>query len=196
MLLPWVALVLAGSALQAYPPVNVYPIPNEPSTAITAESTQTHISSAELQVLRIRVLQLTTPPVLPAVDKLPGAPVPGALKPVMPLMPPKAAVPYPSRKIWIGLAAGEHAAAIFDAWTTRRSLETGHTQELNPLVKPFSQSAAVYPALQVLPTASDFFSRMMMHSSHPLFRRTWWLPQTVGMAASILSGVHNLQYTH
>jgi hypothetical protein len=118
------------------------------------------------------------------------------MKPVMPLMPPKAAVRYPSRKIWIGLAAGEHAAAIFDAWSTRRSLETGHTQELNPLVKPFSQSAAVYPALQVLPTACDFFSRMMMRSSHPLFRKTWWLPQTVGMAASILSGAHNLQFTH
>lgn len=196
MLLPWVALVLAGSALQAYPPVNVYPIPNQPSVAITAQSTQAQISVAELQALPIRVLQLTTPPVLPALDSLPGAPVPRPMKPVMPLMPPKAAVRYPNRKIWIGLAAGEHATAIFDAWSTRRSLETGHTQELNPLVKPFSRSAAVYPALQVLPTASDFFSRTMMHSSHPVFRKTWWLPQTVGMAASILSGVHNLQYTH
>jgi hypothetical protein len=32
----------------------------------------------------------------------------------------------------------------------------------------------------------------MMVSEHPLLRRVWWLPQSLGTAASLASGAHNL----
>ena len=192
MLLVLVALVLSGPTLRPYPTPNLRSIPSEPSATTTAENPRPEIGLAELQVLRIRVVPLTTPPVLPPVES--AAPVTSGT--VASLPQPKAVIKLPSRKIWIGLAAGEHAAAIFDAWTTRRSLATGYTRELNPLVRPFSRSAAVYPALQVVPTAFDLISRRMMQSSHPLLRKTWWLLPTMGMTASILCGVHNLQFMH
>ena len=189
MLLTWVALVLT-STLSPNPIPDAHPIPIQPSVAIAAKSENPAISPIELQALRIRALQFTTPPLLSAVQKLP-APAALRAKPFEELS--NVGARYPSRQMWVVLAVGQHAGALFDAWSTRTSLQTSHTRELDPLVRPFSHSAAVYPALQVVPTALDFLSRKMMRSPHPLFRKSWWIPQTVAMTAFVLSGAHNLR---
>jgi hypothetical protein len=101
------------------------------------------------------------------------------------------------RQVWIwgGLLAAEHSAAAFDGWTTRRSLTSGNGYERDPLMKPFANSAAIYPMLQIAPFGVDLVSHRMMSSRHAFFRRTWWIPQTVSIAASFWSGARNLHVT-
>jgi hypothetical protein len=104
--------------------------------------------------------------------------------------------PEPSQReirTWRGLLLAEHSAAIFDAWTTRESLISGNGYERNPLMKPFADSAAIYPALQVTPVGFDFLSHAMMRSRNPLLRKTWWLPQATSIAASIWCGSRNIR---
>jgi hypothetical protein len=95
-------------------------------------------------------------------------------------------------KMWRGLLVAEHSAAIFDAATTRDSLASGNGYERNPLVRPFANSPAIYPALQIAPVAFDFLSHAMMRSRNPLLRKTWWLPQATSMAASLWCGSRNI----
>jgi len=95
-------------------------------------------------------------------------------------------------KLWYALSAAGHGAATFDAWTTRRVITSGRGQELNPLLRPFANSSALYGAIQVGPSLLDYLGRRMMRSEKPWVRRMWWLPQVVGTASSLLSGGHNL----
>ncbi len=97
------------------------------------------------------------------------------------------------KRAWIGLTVAQHSAAVFDAWSTRKSITSGNGHELNPLVKPFANSNAVYPALQVVPLGFDFLSRRMMKSSNPVARKLWWLPQAGSSVTSVLSGLNNLR---
>ena len=96
------------------------------------------------------------------------------------------------RKTWYGLMAAAHAAAGFDAWTTRRAISSGYGREANPFLKPFASSNAIYAAIQVSPSFMDFLGKRMMVSQNPWIRKVWWLPQTAGASASILAGRHNL----
>jgi len=50
----------------------------------------------------------------------------------------------------------------------------------------------MYVVVQALPTVLDYVSRRMMRSQHEFLRNTWWLPQAVSAAVSVVSGVHNL----
>jgi hypothetical protein len=93
---------------------------------------------------------------------------------------------------WEALLVAQHSAAIFDAWSTRQAITSGNGYERNPLMKPFANSAAIYPMLQIAPSGVDFFSRRFMNSNHVLLRRTWWVPQTVSIAASLWCGTQNL----
>jgi hypothetical protein len=95
-------------------------------------------------------------------------------------------------RIWRGLLAAEHSAAIFDAMTTRDSVASGNGYERNPLVRPFASSAAIYPALQVAPVGLDFLSHYMMRSRSSLLRKTWWLPQVASITASLWCGSRNI----
>src|SRR6266566_2166946 len=63
------------------------------------------------------------------------------------------------RKTWYGLMAAAHAAAGFDAWTTRRAISSGYGREANPFLKPFASSNAIYAAIQVSPSFMDFLSK-------------------------------------
>jgi len=85
-----------------------------------------------------------------------------------------------------------HAAAGFDAWTTRRAISSGYGREANPFLKPFASSNAIYAAIQVSPSFMDFLGKRMMVSQNPWIRKFWWLPQTAGASASLLAGRHNL----
>jgi hypothetical protein len=95
--------------------------------------------------------------------------------------------------LWQALVLSQHSAAFFDAWSTRKALTSGNGYERNPLLRPFAQSATIYPATQAVPFALDFLSYRMMRSKHPLLRRTWWLPQAVSIAGSAWCGTRNMR---
>lgn len=97
----------------------------------------------------------------------------------------------PSRRKWLALAAAEHAAAAFDAYSTRRAVNLGAV-EADPMMRPFAQSPAIYAAIQVAPVALDFAARRMQRSQNGFLRRTWWLPQSAAAGMFLFSGVHNL----
>lgn len=96
------------------------------------------------------------------------------------------------RKIWYGLALAGHSAAGFDAWTTNHEIAAGHARELDPLMRPFAGNASIYIATQVGPAILDYVGKRMMYNRHAWVRHVWWLPQALGTAGSLFSGVHNL----
>jgi hypothetical protein len=98
----------------------------------------------------------------------------------------------PSRKMWLALSIAQSSAAGFDAYSTRRALDTG-AHEADPFMRPFASSPAIYAAIQVAPVVLDFTARHMQRSELPLIRHTWWLPQTLGTGLYLFSGVHNMQ---
>jgi hypothetical protein len=54
-----------------------------------------------------------------------------------------------AKKVALALMlAAAHGAAGFDAWTTRRALQSPSAHERNPLMKPFAGSEAMYMATQ------------------------------------------------
>jgi hypothetical protein len=97
----------------------------------------------------------------------------------------------PSRRQWIALAIAEHAAATFDAISTRQAINRGAV-EADPLMKPFAQSPAIYAAIQVAPVALDFAARRMQRSPNRFLHNTWWVPQSAATGMFIFSGVHNV----
>ena len=115
------------------------------------------------------------------------------------LIPPVVVAPAPrkpevslrQREVFYSLMAAEHGAAVLDAWSTRQVLQQGGS-ELDPLVRPFAHSAALYPALQVTPFAVDYFAAKLMRSNHSVLRKLWWVPQVVATSGSVYCGVANL----
>jgi hypothetical protein len=99
------------------------------------------------------------------------------------------------RKTWYALVVTSHAAAGFDAWSTRRAVALGYS-EGNPLLRPFANSNAIYVATQVSPAVMDYVGKRMMVSQHGWIRRMWWLPQVAGSGFSIGAGVHNVGIVH
>lgn len=96
------------------------------------------------------------------------------------------------KRAWLALVALQHGSAAFDAWSTRQSILSGNGYERDPLMKPFAGSAAIYPALQVLPIGLDYLSNRMMRSSNGMIRRFWWIPQSVSTVGFVWSGARNL----
>jgi len=97
----------------------------------------------------------------------------------------------PSTRTWLALSLVQHGAAAFDAYSTRQAIGRGAV-EVDPLMRPFAHSPAMYGAIQVGPVLLDILSRRMQRSENQFFRRTWWVPQSVSTAGFIFSGVHNL----
>jgi hypothetical protein len=96
----------------------------------------------------------------------------------------------PSRRDWIVLAVFEHSAGAFDAYTTRQAIGRGAVEE-DPMMRPFAHSPAIYAAIQVGPVLCDLLARRMQRSENPMFRRLWWMPQSISTAAFLSSGIHN-----
>jgi hypothetical protein len=101
------------------------------------------------------------------------------------------AEPPPSRRAWLALSLVQHGAAAFDAYSTRQAVSRGGV-EIDPVMRPFAQSPGLYAAIQVGPVVLDFVARKMQRSQNDFVRRMWWLPQSLGTATSLYSGVHNL----
>lgn len=97
-----------------------------------------------------------------------------------------------ANRLWYALTVANHSAATFDAWSTRRVIRRGSGYEMNPLMRPFAHSSALYPAIQVGPTLLNLIGRKMQQSQNTWARRFWWVPQTVGTIGSFWSGFHNL----
>jgi hypothetical protein len=96
-----------------------------------------------------------------------------------------------NKKIWYSLVGVNHAAAGFDAWSTRDSIQRG-ARELNPLLKPFATSNAMYAANQVVPFGMDYLGRRLMRSNNAFLRKMWWVPQTASAVCSLAAGIHNM----
>jgi hypothetical protein len=97
-----------------------------------------------------------------------------------------------NKRIWLALSAAGHGSATFDAWTTRRVISSGAGYEMDPLLRPFAGNASIYVAIQAGPALLEYFGHRMMNSHRTWERRTWWVPQTLGAAMNLASGVHNL----
>ena len=97
----------------------------------------------------------------------------------------------PSRRAWMALSFAQSGAAAFDAYSTRRALNSG-AHEVDPMMRPFAGSPGIYAAIQVGPVLLDIAARHMQRSQNRVLRHTWWLPQTVSTGVYLFSGVHNL----
>src|SRR5579859_1179535 len=116
-----------------------------------ANNPQPLSTSASLPLMaRADVADMTAPNAAVVVGA--GSPtVELAVAPLVPVEAPKAESSSAKKKVWYGLMAAEHSAAFFDAYSTRQVLSSGSGRELDPLMRPFAHSAAIYPALQVSP---------------------------------------------
>ncbi len=97
----------------------------------------------------------------------------------------------PQRRAWLLLGVAQHGAAFFDARTTREAMT--HYRELDPLLRPFAHSAAIYPAMQLGPVGLDWLATRLATSRHRWLRRLWWVPQAAATAGFLWSGMHNLE---
>lgn len=133
------------------------------------------------------VLSANAAPVLP--------PVRSAVKPTAPMIVPSTTPERPRAafRTWQALLVAEHSAAVFDAWTTRKALTSGNGYERDPLIKPFANSATIYPATQAAPLLFDFLGYRMMSSHNAYIRHSWWVPQVASFAGSLWCGSRNLR---
>jgi len=120
-----------------------------------------------------------------------AAPRAPLIKPVKPVK--REAPTVVNTRNWLVMTAVQHSAATFDAWSTRNSISSGRGHELNPLMKPFAGSGAIYGMMQLAPLATDYLGRRLMRSRHSTLRKLWWLPQAAGSAGFMLSGVNNIR---
>jgi hypothetical protein len=111
--------------------------------------------------------------------------------PVAPVKPSLEKESARNKRIWLSLTAVNHGAATFDAWSTRAAVGRG-AQEVNPLLKPFANSNAMYGAVQVVPFGMDYLGRRMMRSNNATIRKLWWVPQTASAICSLTAGIHNM----
>jgi len=160
-------------------------LPGAPNATPSAPSPDPHVAG-ETTVALNEIVQI------PAVRPILAAPA--VVTPVKPQKNIETVVVTSAKtRTWIALAGVEHGAAAFDAWSTRVSITSGNGKELNPLMRPFAGSAAIYGAIQVTPTITDLWARKLMHSRNGAYRKLWWLPQAVETAGFVLSGANNLR---
>jgi hypothetical protein len=98
--------------------------------------------------------------------------------------------PFYDKKVRL-LAAINAGTAVMDDVSSRKVIDAGG-YEKNPLIRPFvhnSGTLAVESAGEVWLMA--FVADRMKHSSHPVLRKTWWLPQTLNISAKAAGGSYN-----
>jgi hypothetical protein len=95
-------------------------------------------------------------------------------------------------KYWRGLTIASSSAGAFDAWTTRRNIETGRFKEENTWLKPFAGNASLYAVMQVRPVLFSYVGHRMLRSNKKWVRNLWWVPQTAQTAANFWCGAKNM----
>ena len=60
-----------------------------------------------------------------------------------------------SRNSWLALTVAQHAAATFDAWSSRRAINRKGIYETDPLMRPFVHSSTMYGMIQLGPAALE-----------------------------------------
>lgn len=174
--------------------------PARPASTISADPENFSLTAAAS-------MDVSAQPVAEASESLPDAPVPTTalaipapmafLKAGKPMTVSVAQLRAENRRkqfMWRGLVVASSGAATFDAWSTRHTIATSGSQELNPLLRPFAGNASLYAAIQVGPVLMDFVGKKMMYSRHPWVRRMWWVPQSASFVSSMFCGAHNLAY--
>jgi hypothetical protein len=136
---------------------------------------------------------------------LPDEPPPSEEKPIIlekPALPDKPAPrgnfftrPFYDLKITL-LAEADASMVAWDDISSREVIGRGG-YEKNPLMRPFvhnSGTLAVESVGEVWLMA--FVADRMKRSSSPLLRKTWWVPQTVHIAARLSGGAYNTVLLH
>lgn len=159
-----------------------------PSARAATTSSIALAKPGELVAAPSTLVSANASPVLPPVAPEPLHPTPAMIV--------RSTTPERSRtavRTWQTLLVAQHTAAVFDAWTTRKALSSGNGYERDPLMKPFANSATIYPATQAAPLLFDFLAYRMMSSNNRYLRHTWWAPQLVSFAGSVWCGSRNLR---
>ncbi len=167
-------------------------VPAVPQSSISATTTAADLSSTVVFTPSRVMPEPASPATVPPTSESLPLSAPKAFVAPVYLAPAKPHYERPSRRLWLTLTIAQHGAATFDAWSTRRVISSGQGQERNPLLRPFAGNESLYAAIQAGPTVLDYVGRRMMKSQHGWARHAWWLPQALGSAVSIASGVHNL----
>ena len=128
-----------------------------------------------------------------SIAQLTGPSISEIILPPPPFRPPFE-LPATHHRLWLVLSTAEHSSATYDAWSTRRALAAGRI-EADPLMRPFAGSAALYPAIQLVPLGLDYLARRLQRSSG-WTRHIWWLPQSAATVTFLFSGSYNVAHTN
>lgn len=163
-------------------------VPPQPRTSAAASSEASAPSEAS---------NPTAQPVQPSVQALVALTGPSLSESI--LLPPPAfrppnELPVSHPRLWFALTTAEHSAAGYDAWSTRYALSHGRV-EADPLMRPFAGSAAIYPAIQLIPFGLDFLGHRLERSSGWM-HHIWWVPQSVATVTFLFSGSYNVAHTN
>jgi hypothetical protein len=89
------------------------------------------------------------------------------------------------------LAEMNMGAAVLDDVTSRMVIERGG-YERNPLMRPFVHNSGTVAAESVAEVwLMAFVADRLKRSEHSLWRKVWWLPQTVNITAKVSGGIYN-----
>jgi hypothetical protein len=98
--------------------------------------------------------------------------------------------PFYDKKVRL-LATINAGAAVMDDVSSRKVIDAGG-YEKNPLIRPFVHNSGTLAAESVGEVwLMAFVADRMKRSSHPLLRKTWWLPQTLNISAKAAGGSYN-----
>lgn len=91
----------------------------------------------------------------------------------------------------VALTATDAAVASWDYTQTRFGIESGGIEK-DPLIRPFAHNtAAMVAAATVEVMTVGYMAQRMKHSDHALLRKTWWIPQVVGIGAHIGCAIYS-----
>ena len=130
-------------------------------------------------------------------DVTPASPAPASAEPIKSALPDKPAPqgnfvtrPFYDKQIRL-LAEINGGAAVWDDVASRLVIERGG-YERNPFMRPFVHNTGTLVVESVVEVwAMAYVGNWMKHSSHPILRKTWWLPQSLNIAAKTTGGIYN-----
>jgi hypothetical protein len=187
---------LRESAAVSAPAPSTQPSPRTSAIAPT-NALDDSAAPAQPRTSSIAASEASNQPVQPSVQALLALTGPSFSESI--LLPPPAfrppnELPVSHHRLWFALTTAEHSAAGYDAWSTRYALSNGRV-EADPLMRPFAGSAAIYPAIQLIPFGLDFLAHRLERSSG-WTHHVWWVPQSLATVTFLFSGSYNIVHTN